>query len=133
MAQIRALRDDFGLTILLIEHDMKVVMGICERILVLDYGQIIAAGDAARDSRKPEGHRGVSGRGGRRAQRGLTYADHSKTSNVSYGAIRALQGISLTIEAGQIVTLIGANGAGKSTTLRAISGLVPPQCGPHSV
>ena len=44
---------------------------------------------------------------------------------VSYGAIRALQGISLTIKAGEIVTLIGANGAGKSTTLRAISGLVP--------
>jgi len=44
---------------------------------------------------------------------------------VSYGAIRALQGISLKIQAGEIVTLIGANGAGKSTTLRAISGLVP--------
>lgn len=48
---------------------------------------------------------------------------------VSYGAIRALQSISLTIQAGEIVTLIGANGAGKSTTLRAISGLVPTQRG----
>ena len=48
---------------------------------------------------------------------------------VSYGAIRALQGISLNIQAGEIVTLIGANGAGKSTTLRAISGLVPANKG----
>lgn len=44
---------------------------------------------------------------------------------VSYGNIRALQGVSLEIADGEVVTLIGANGAGKSTTLRAISGLVP--------
>jgi branched-chain amino acid transport system ATP-binding protein len=48
---------------------------------------------------------------------------------VSYGAIEALKGISLTLAAGEIVTLIGANGAGKSTTLRAIMGLVPPKSG----
>ena len=49
--------------------------------------------------------------------------------HVSYGGIRALKGVSLTVEEGQIVTLIGANGAGKSTTLRAISGLHKPQSG----
>ena len=48
---------------------------------------------------------------------------------VHYGAIHALQGISLRVEAGQIVTLIGANGAGKSTTLRTISGLRRPSAG----
>ena len=47
----------------------------------------------------------------------------------SYGAISALHGISLSVPAGGIVTLIGANGAGKSTTLRAISGLVKPRGG----
>jgi len=46
--------------------------------------------------------------------------------HVSYGAIRALQGIAFNIEQGEIVTLIGANGAGKSTTLRTISGLLRP-------
>ncbi len=48
---------------------------------------------------------------------------------VSYGGIEALKGISFDVEEGQIVTLIGANGAGKSTTLRTISGLVPPKSG----
>jgi len=49
--------------------------------------------------------------------------------HVSYGAIRALQGISFHIDEGEIVTLIGANGAGKSTTLRTISGLLRPIAG----
>jgi len=46
-----------------------------------------------------------------------------------YGNIHALKGISLTVEEGEIVSLIGANGAGKSTTLRAISGLLPARSG----
>jgi branched-chain amino acid transport system ATP-binding protein len=45
MTQIRRLRDDYGQTILLIEHDMKVVMGICEEIVVLDHGAEIARGN----------------------------------------------------------------------------------------
>ena len=48
-----------------------------------------------------------------------------KDLKVSYGGIEAIKGITLSVEKGEIVTLIGANGAGKSTTLRAISGLVP--------
>ena len=49
--------------------------------------------------------------------------------HVSYGGIRALRGISLEVPDGKIVTLIGANGAGKSTTLRTISGLVKAESG----
>ena len=48
---------------------------------------------------------------------------------VTYGGITALHGISMKVEAGTIVTLVGSNGAGKSTTLRAISGLVKAQSG----
>jgi branched-chain amino acid transport system ATP-binding protein len=46
-----------------------------------------------------------------------------------YGAIEALKGVSLTVDDGEVVTLIGSNGAGKSTTLRSISGLTPPSAG----
>lgn len=49
--------------------------------------------------------------------------------DVFYGNIQALRGVSLEVEKGQIVSLIGANGAGKSTTLRAISGLIHPKNG----
>ena len=49
--------------------------------------------------------------------------------DVSYGAVKALRGVSLSVEQGEILTLIGANGAGKTTTLRAVSGLVRPKGG----
>lgn len=52
-----------------------------------------------------------------------------KDLRVSYGAVAALHGISLRVNRGEIVTLIGSNGAGKSSTLRAISGLVKPAGG----
>ena len=48
---------------------------------------------------------------------------------VSYGAVAALQGVSLLVNSGEIVTLIGSNGAGKSTTLKTISGLIKPRRG----
>lgn len=48
---------------------------------------------------------------------------------VYYGAIRALEGISIEVKQGEIVTMIGANGAGKSTTIRSVSGLVKPRQG----
>jgi branched-chain amino acid transport system ATP-binding protein len=49
--------------------------------------------------------------------------------NVFYGGIHALRSVSLTVNQGEVVTLIGANGAGKSTTLRAITGLLTPKSG----
>ncbi|HZK34114.1 MAG TPA: ABC transporter ATP-binding protein [Bacillota bacterium] len=53
--------------------------------------------------------------------------------NVYFGVIHAIKGISLTVNEGEIVTLIGANGAGKTTTLRTISGLIKPKTGDVSL
>ena len=49
--------------------------------------------------------------------------------NVHYGGIHALRGINLEVDDGKIISLIGANGAGKSTTLKSVMGLVPKSAG----
>ena len=52
-----------------------------------------------------------------------------KSVQAGYGRVPVLKGISLHVRAGEVVTLIGGNGAGKSTTLRTIAGLLPPRKG----
>ena len=147
---IRRVNTDLGVSVLLIEHDMGLVMSIAERIIVLNFGKIIAAGSPAQVQRDPtvvEAYLGTSRRSkvGKALGDGApkTVAPSCRPSNkrfevpllelsdvdVRYGAIPALRSVDLHVEQGEIVALLGANGAGKTTTLRTISGLVHPYRG----
>ena len=121
---MRQARDERGISILLIEHDMEVIMGVSEHITVLDSGEKIAEGDREEVRANPRSSRPTSG--SRADRMALLEVEDIHTY---YGNIEALKGISLTVEEGEIVTLIGSNGAGKSTTLRSISGLTAPREG----
>lgn len=144
-----------GLTILLIDHDMRLVMGVCRRVAVLNFGKKIADGTPEEVSTDATVIKAYLGTGGERevhsapgasgldedreveeaaaAAHGAKEPDRPildvEDLTVAYGAIFAVRGVSFRVAAGEIVALIGANGAGKSTILNTLSGLLRPQSG----
>ncbi len=133
LAQLLLALRDSGLTLLLVEHDMSLVAEVSASITVLNFGKRISEGSAARVLEDPVvveaylGKRdGAQVREPSRAGKPMLVL---RNVHAAYGAVRALDGVSLEVREGEIVALLGANGAGKSTALRVISGLVRPQRG----
>jgi branched-chain amino acid transport system ATP-binding protein len=118
---VRNIRDR-GVTILLVEHDMPMVMSVSDRIVVLNYGRIIAEGSPDVIRNDPAVIEAYLGQGSDTCLRSETWC-------VAMAASPRCAAFRWQVKAGQLVALIGANGAGKSTTLRAISGLVAPRSG----
>ena len=118
---IRKLHRDQKLTIVLIEHDMRVVFHLADRIMVLDRGQVARRGHAAGDRRQRGGAGGLSGEGGSVSDVVL----EAEGLHTFYGKSHILHGVGLEVREGEIVTLLGRNGAGKTTTLRSLMGLTP--------
>jgi ABC-type branched-subunit amino acid transport system ATPase component len=143
-----------GLTILLIDHDMRLVMGVCRRVAVLNFGKKIADGTPQEVSTDATVIKAYLGSGGEREvhsapgatdvdEKGVEAVAGSSRSarepvdaildvedlTVAYGAVIAVRGATFRVAKGEIVALIGANGAGKSTILNTLSGLIRPQSG----
>ncbi len=116
-----------GLTLLFTEHDMEVVFSIAQKIAVLHQGRLIAEGTPAEVRADPEVRRVYLGR------RQVSALLEVRDIHAAYGSSRVLFGVSLEVAAGECVCLLGRNGVGKTTTMRAIMGLTPPTRGPHPV
>jgi branched-chain amino acid transport system ATP-binding protein len=144
IALIRSLRAEVE-SILVIEHVVEVIQACSDRVAVLDWGRRLVDGPPADVLRHPEvaavylgtaapAHPGPSSEPSAATIRGPFLRATEPLLRlegvaVRYGAVRALQGVSIEVRRGEIVTLLGANGAGKTTAARAISGMVPLAAG----
>jgi branched-chain amino acid transport system ATP-binding protein len=115
-----------GRTVILIEHKIDMVTGCVRGLCVLNFGRRIAAGATAEVLRAPRCSRPIWGLIRSRSLRAMLAVENL---HLAYGKVRAVQGVSLYLARGELVTLIGANGAGKSSVLHAVCGLAPAASG----
>ncbi len=118
-----------GTTVLVIDHHMQTMARGCDRLVVMDHGLKLAEGVPSEVVHQPDVVAAYLGAGDEVSAPTTTprSEDVLRVSelDVRYGRTKALRGASLELRQGEIVALVGANGAGKTTMLRAISGLVP--------
>lgn len=118
-----------GKTILFIDHDMPLVSRIARRIVVLDQGRIIANGEPTAVRSDPRVLEAYLGQRSASPVKATKLRPRTKPLlemtelSVGYGGLAALDRVSLEVCQGEIIALVGANGAGKSSLLRAIAGI----------
>ena len=140
---ITDIKDELGITVLMVEHDMGLVSKVSDRVLAMSQGPGAGHRHARRGAEPPRCDRSLPGHGGRcvqpapRKRKGdrmsvpTSDAPVLKLLNVesAYGPIKAIRGVSLQVRRGEIATVLGSNGAGKTTILKTISGIIDPRKG----
>ena len=113
-----------GRTMIVIDHDMDSLFELVERITVLQEGRVLVEGTPQRD----QGQRDGAGSLSRRSARAMSLLEVDGL-NSYYGDSHILFDVSLRVERNEVVALLGRNGAGKSTTLKSLMGVVTPRAG----
>ena len=147
MQLVRELARARRMGVLFTEHSMDVVFGQADRIAVLVRGQLLAEGrpeDIRADARVQQAYLGSASQTGARPAAPAAPAEQALPAPAApsaapllqlhelqawYGAAHILQGLSLSVAPGEVLALMGRNGAGKSTTLKSIAGLLPRRQG----
>ena len=126
----------FNLAIILVEHDMPLVMAVSQRLLVLDAGKPIAWGTPEQVRCNPRVIAAYLGGTDYQAQpRAQAWAGsrdavlHVRDLCIDYGAAPVVEGVDLVVNPGELIAILGANGAGKSSILQALAGLHRPRGG----
>ena len=137
--EIRRMVETAGVGVLIVEHDVDFVFGLCDRVIALEAGRVIAVGSPAEVRYNSQVIASYLGRVGE------IEADHKpegryrcrpaetklKTSSLSVGyhKVPVVRELELEVRAGEVVALLGRNGAGKTTILRTVAGFIPELSG----
>lgn len=139
-SDIRSLRHQ-GRTVVVIEHHMDLIAAACDRVVVLDHGELIAAGTPDEVAANVAVIAAYLGKGAAAGAGGAANAPAPSSDDkprvllsmedvhASYGPVEVLRGVSLEVRKGEVVALLGANAAGKSTVMKTIMGRLRPSAG----